>query len=283
MQAAKHLVSMRAILWHVVVMRSLRALSLLLAACSSTACFQMTTVMKLNGNGSGTIEHRMLFTTQALAQLRQFSSLGGGRGQGIDPTSEQQAREMAAALGPGVTYVSSQPVTTPTGQGRDAVYAFTDVNQLRVSAQPAAPGGATVRAPGLDLDASRLTFSLTHEANGNAVLHINVPEPALFETLGTNSAASQQLPMIKSMLAGAHVLLGVEPAGTLVKTSSPFVDGPRVTLLEIDLDQVLQDSDALVAKLQAAKSNDEMKAILKDVPGLKMPMERDITIEFTPR
>ena len=89
--------------------------------------------------------------------------------------------------------------------------------------------------------------------------------------------------MIKSMLAGAHVLLGVEPAGTLVKTSSPFVDGPRVTLLEIDLDQVLQDSDALVAKLQAAKSNDEMKAILKDVPGLKMPMERDITIEFTPR
>jgi hypothetical protein len=271
------------ILWHVVMMRSLHALSVLLAVCSSTACFQMTTVMKLNGDGSGTIEHRMLFTTQALAQLRQFSSLGAGRGQGIDPTSEQQAREMAGALGPGVTYVSSQPVTTPVGQGRDAVYAFTDVGQLRVAAQPAAPGGATVRAPGLDLDASTLTFALTHEANGNAVLHITVPEPALFETLGSNSAASQQLPMIKAMLAGAHVLLGVEPAGTLVKTSSPFVDGARVTLLEIDLDQVLKDSDALVAKLQAAKSNDEMKAVLKDVPGLKMPMDREITIEFTPR
>ena len=269
-----------------VVMRSPRwlpTLFLLIAASAASGCFQMTTVMKLNGDGSGTIDHRMLVTPQALAQLRQFSALGGGRGQGIDPTSEQQAREMAAALGPGVTYVSSLPVTTPIGQGRDAVYAFTDVNQLRVAAQPAAPGGGTVRAPGVDLDASKLTFSLTHEAGGNAVLHINVPEPALVEALGSNSTASQQLPMLKAMLAGAHVTLGVEPAGTLVKTSSRFVDGPRVTLLEIDLDEVLKESDTLIPKLQAATTNDEIKAILKDVPGLKLPLEREITIEFTPR
>ena len=251
-------------------------------ALSCTGCFQMTTVMKLKGDGSGTIDHRMLFTTQALAQLRQFAALGGGRGA-IDPTSEQQAREMATALGPGVTYVSSQPVTTATGQGRDAIYAFADVNQLRVAAQPAPPGGGAIRAPGIDTDAATLTFSLTHEPNGNAVLHINVPEPSLFENFGSNSAATQQLPMFKSMLAGARISLGVEPAGAIVKSTSPFVDGQRVTLLEVDLDRVLKDSDALIAKLQAARSNDEMKAILRETPGLKMTLEREITIEFTPQ
>lgn len=242
----------------------------------------MTTVMKVNGDGSGTVEHRMLFTTKALAQLRQFAALGGGRGQTVDPTSEQQAREMAGALGPGVAYVSSEPITTPTGQGRDAVYAFTDVNQVRVAAQPAAPGGVTIRAPGLNPDAGTLTFSLTREANGNAVLHINVPEAELVDTIASGAATPpQQMAMIKTLLAGTRVTLGVEPAGSLVRTSSAYVEGLRVTLLDVDLDQLLKD-EMLVTRVQAAKTPEEMKAALKDVPGLKMTLAREITIEFTP-
>jgi hypothetical protein len=54
-----------------------------------------------------------------------------------------------------------------------------------------------------------------------------------------------------------------------------------VTLLEVDLDQVLKD-ETLVARVQAAQTPDEMKAALKDVPGLKLTLEPEITIEFTP-
>jgi hypothetical protein len=241
----------------------------------------MTTVMKLKGDGSGTVEHRMLFTRQALAQLKQFAALGGGR-QAIDPTSEQQAQEMAAALGAGVTYVSSQPVSTPIGEGRDAVYAFTDVSQLRVSTQPAPPGGTSIQAGGLSTVGETLTFSFTHEPNGNAVLHINVPESSLVNALTSNAAAPQQMTMIKSVLAGAHVLLGVEPDGAVVRTNSSYVDGPRVTLLELDLDEALKD-DTLVARLQAAKTPEELKAAIKDAPGLKLTLEKELTVEFTPR
>jgi hypothetical protein len=85
-------------------MRSLRILCVVAAAAWSSACFQMTTALKVNGDGSGTIEHRMLYTTAGLEKLRQFASLGGGRG--LDPLSEQQAREMTASIGPGVTYVT---------------------------------------------------------------------------------------------------------------------------------------------------------------------------------
>jgi hypothetical protein len=263
-------------------MRSTRLASLLFLTVTCAGCFQMTTVMKLNGDGSGTVEHRMLFTTQALAQLRQFGALGGGRGGAVDPTSEQQAREMASALGPGVTYVSSSPISTPAGQGRDAIYAFADVNQVRVATQPPAPGGASIKAQGLSTHAEMLTFSLTRETNGNAVLHIKVPESALIDALASGAAtAPQQLAMIKTLLAGAHVTLGVEPAGQLVRTSSAYADGPRVTLLEVDLNQVLNDP-TLIARVQAAKTPEEMKTALKDVPGLKMTLEPEISIEFTP-
>jgi hypothetical protein len=244
-------------------------------------CFQMTTIMKLKGDGSGTIEHRMLFTKQALAQLKQFAALGGGR-QAIDPTSEQQAQEMAAALGPGVTYVSSQPVSTAVGEGRDATYAFADVSQLRVSTQPPPPGGASIQAAGISTVGDTLTFSFARQPDGNSVLHVNVPESSLVNSLSTNAAAPQQMSMIKSLLAGAHVLLAVEPDGRLVQTNSAYADGSRVTLLEVDLDQLLRD-EALIGRVQAAKTPDELRAAIKDAPGLKLTLEKDIAIEFTPR
>src|SRR5258706_15532949 len=109
-------------------MRALRLLVLLAAALVSGACFQMTTVLKVSGEGTGTITHRMVYTNQALAQLRQFAAFGGGRGATFDPLSEQQARDMAASIGPGVAYVGSTAVPLPGGQGPESAYAFPDVS-----------------------------------------------------------------------------------------------------------------------------------------------------------
>jgi len=55
-----------------------------------------------------------------------------------------------------------------------------------------------------------------------------------------------------------------------------------VTLLEIDLDALLAD-DAFLAKLQAAKTPDEVRAAVKDAPGLKINLDPDITVQFAPQ
>ena len=251
---------------------------LLVGAIACAGCFQMTTVLKVKGDGSGTLDHRMVYSPRALAQVRSLGSRGGG--PPVDPASEDQARTLAAAIGPGVSYVTSTPISTPAGQGRDATYAFSDVAQLRVSTQPAAPPGLPINTPALKSDAETVTFTLTQNPNGNAVLHIHVPEPNFLDALGAKGAASQ-IPMIKGLLGGARVLLAVEPDGTLVRTSSPFVDGGRVTLLEVDLDEVLKD-ETLIARLKAATTQDEAKAAVRAAAGLKINLDREITVEFTP-
>jgi hypothetical protein len=262
-------------------MRIARFAAVLAVACSAAGCFQMTTVVKVNGDGSGTIDHTMLVTKAALAQLRNFAALGGGRGQPLDLTSEEQARSMADALGPGVAYLSSDPIDTPLGEGRHAVYAFRDISQVRISQQPRTDGlPVKVDAGGGDI-----TCAMTHDPNGNAVLHINLPEVSLPAGFGGGSAGSanfaQQMALVRSLLAGARVSIGVEPSGQLVKTSSPYVDGGHVTLLDVNLDQVLTN-EALLSKLQSSTTPDEIKAALKDVPGLKITLDREVTIEFTP-
>jgi hypothetical protein len=268
-----------------VPMQHLRCTLLLSAALTSSACFQLATVVHVKADGSGTIDQRLVFSQAALAQIRQLAMIGGSNGQPIDPISEAQARADAARIGPGVTLVSSTPISGDTGEGRASVYAFTAINQLRINPQPAPPGGVTVRADGIDSRGKAITFMLAKQNTGNVLLTIAVPLPELpaggLASRDGGSPSPDRVAMLKQMFGGARVTIAVEPAGTLVRTSSPFVEGSRVTLLDVNLDQLLKD-ETFLPRIQAAKTADEMKAILQEAPGLKIDFERTITIEFTP-
>ena len=65
-----------------------------------------------------------------------------------------------------------------------------------------------------------------------------------------------------------HGRLGGEPppAGRLVRTNSPYVDGNTVTLFDLDLDALLKN-DSAFARLQAAKTKEEM-AEVQPAPAL---------------
>jgi hypothetical protein len=85
---------------------------------------------------------------------------------------------------------------------------------------------------------------------------------------------------VKPLIAGARLAIAVDPVGQLVRTNSSYVDGRRVTLIDVELDQLLE-GDAL-QRLQAAASIDDAKAALQGVPGVKINFDPEITIEFTP-
>jgi hypothetical protein len=261
-------------------MRYVRTVLLVTAAALTSACFQFSTVVTLKPDGSGTIDQRLLFSQAAVAQLRLLA--GPNSGGDFEPVSEQQAREGAAALGPGVTYVSSTPINSAEGVGRAIVYAFPDINALKLDQAPPPPGGVPT-PPGADTNASsRVSFKFARQANGNALLTIGMPQlPALGADPNqpTGGPTAEQLAMIKPMLAGARLSIGIEPVGRLVRTSSPYVTGNRIVLLDVNVDALFADP-TLIQRLQAAKSPDEAKTILKDVPGLKANLDPELTIEF---
>jgi hypothetical protein len=261
-------------------MRYVRFVLVLVGAVTCSACFQFSTVLTLKADGSGTIDQRLLFSQGAVAQLRQLASLGGG-GQDFDPLSEKQAREAATTMGQGVTYVSSTVINSSEGVGRDIKYAFADINKLSLNQAPPAPGGMPVGPPGAD-PSDRVAFNLTRQADGHSLLKIIVPQLPVGRgdnAAPPNSPSADQIAMLKPMLAGARISIAVEPAGRLVRTSSPYVTGQRVTLVDVNVDSLLAD-DTLLQRLQAARTPDEAKTILENVPGLKINLDPEITIEF---
>jgi hypothetical protein len=253
----------------------------LVGALASCGCFQMDTRLKVNGDGSGTIDQRLLFTASAINQFRGLSGLSGGNGGTFDPISEEQARAAAATLGPGVTYVSSTRVAIGGAEGRDMTYAFEDINQLRLS-PIAAFGGGRARAQTL-AGSEPVSFVFARQPSGTAVLRIRVPRPPMpnGDALGP-SARSQlsldQMEIFKQMLAGARISLSVEPSGPIVRTTSPFVDGRHITLVDVSLDRLLDD--AVMARLQRARTEEDAKAALAGVDGVKVTFDPETTIEF---
>jgi hypothetical protein len=265
-------------------MRILRFGLVALAILPLAGCFQSSTLIRVKADGSGTIEQRLLLSEQALDQLRAFTILGGGNADNSDPTAEPQARALAEAIGPGVTYVSSMPVTDGKLQGRQSIYAFADVTRLRISEQPSISGGPGLKAQGINTSSDPITFTLDRKPDGNVILRILVPRPGVFPTgpNGTPQApTAQQITMVKQLLAGARLTVMVEPEGRLVQTTSPFVQGNQVTLLDVDVDKAAADT-TLAQKLQAATTPEEVKAALNSTPGMKITLDPEISIEFAP-
>jgi hypothetical protein len=97
-----------------------------------------------------------------------------------------------------------------------------------------------------------------------------------------NNASVHTLLLLQQLLQGLKLPLAVEPNGRLVSATSPFVDGERVTLLDLDFDTLVADPVRLLA-MQNVTSVEQATRALKDVPGIRVNQEGEVTIEFAPR
>jgi hypothetical protein len=263
----------------------------LLSATALAGCIQSTTIVRVNADGSGTFENQTVMTAAALTQLRQLTgALGGAGAKPLDPFSEEQARALAPQMGDGVTLLSSMPVKIATAEGRMSVYGFRDITKLRVRQAPAAPGDAGIRAGGFGIGGDQggmVTIDLARTPSGNVLLTLHTPGnplSALFSQMGSLNRRGAQVPadqmeMMRQMLEGLHIALRVEPAGRLIRANSPYVDGQTVTLFDVEVDALLKDEEAFT-RLQNARTPAETAEALKRVPGIKLTLERDTTIEF---
>jgi len=77
------------------------------------------------------------------------------------------------------------------------------------------------------------------------------------------------------MMRGLYVDVALNVDGRVIKTNAPYVEGSRVTLMQIDFDKLLGD-DAAMQKLLTIKDVKGLAAI----PGLKIVSDPKITVEF---
>jgi hypothetical protein len=280
---------------------------IVVAAASLTGCITFLTELKVQGDGSGTMVQTITLnpeqmkesmesvakqmgatTTESKEDLKKDSPNTSKE----EPFKEDDLKGKSADMGQGVMFVSAEKIDTKTAAGVRVTYAFKDINQLAINPKPEAAMGTTA-AGASSQDAVKFRFN--RMPNGNAVLTILFP-PAKPETkeqaatpppLASPEELAQQTAMIRQMFKGLRMGLTVDVEGKVVKTNSPYVEGSKVTLMDINFDPIFSDEEGfkeLSTKLEKAMGDDRktMEA-LKGVKGFKIVTDPEVSIEFAPK
>ena len=256
-----------------------------LAVCLS-GCINSSTLVKVKPDGSGTIEQTLLVNAQALKGL--MAGMGGGqiKESGGGPGVPSEAEFKRAAERMGVKPVSITPLKENGFEGAKAIFAFDDITKVRVDQDPQMGGGQT----GGGGKESPIHFTFAKQG-GSSVLTVMFDEKkAAGATTDLQSKSSgsiesidpQMMQMIKTMFNGFKVAVNLEVDGKIVKTNADYVNGSRITLLEIEMAGLFEDEaklKALQSKIGPGATISEIKPFLKDVKGVKIN-NPTVTVEF---
>ncbi len=268
-----------------------------------TGCLDVTSVVAVKKDGSGTITETVYFGAAMLGMMNQMAAGMGGdidvQSQGpFDNVDVMELKEKASKLGEGVAYATHKKVKKADGaEGLQVVYTFKDINKLRVSLNPDTPGGGGMGGPGAGAgDDDPVTFSMTKGAQPKLV--INMPKPDNPDNAGEPedmgqpdmSENPQAMAMMKQMFDGFRFRMLVKLIDGEIAKSNASYQGldPKtkkkqyITLLDMDLGKIMQD-DAQLKKLSAMgqmKSMVEAKEKLKDIKGLKVETEEKVTVDI---
>ncbi len=264
-----------------------RLLPALAAVLALAGCLDTTTTVTVKPDGSGTIEKRIILS-------RHLAELMISMGNKSDPATIEQGmlneaslKAEAARLGSGVSFVSAQKISSDKGNGWKALYSFKDITAVKLSENPASdltmPGAAAAAAaPGTAKDS--FTFALTK--GSPATLTVTFPKPDASAKPATQPQAGtanneKMIQSLRQLYADMRIVLAIVVDGTITKTNAAYVDGPTVTILDMDFSKVMSD-DATFNKLRTmqGQSMEQVRAAMKTMPGIKVESQDPVSISF---
>ena len=279
----------------------MKVLRLLLAATLFTlglsGCLQIENVVKLQPDGSGRLDEKVVMSKATVAQIEQmaagFGDLGGEKkdgkpAKGFELMDAGKLKAAAEKMGEGVTFIGAQKIDNESGSGFVATYAFTDINKLKLDQNPSdlmpTPGGKKgAGGPGAG-KTEPVTFKFTK--GPLAELTVKMPTPDLKAAAKQKERAGagmedMAMQMMQQMFKDMKISMAIEVAGVIKETNAEYRDGSRVTLMEMDFNKLLANPEKFkqLAK-ENPKSIQESKALMKGIDGIKVETAPEVKIKF---
>lgn len=261
-------------------------------------CIQVSTVIKVKPDGSGTIEETLLISKAAMQQIEeatkemaaQMDGQPGSVSKGFEVLDENELRKSASEMGQGVTYVSSKKIATDDAEGYRATFAFSDINKVRLDTSPS---GKTPSPSGMGAkdDHEEAVATFRFDQGPPAVLLVTLPEeltsdnlqpPELPDTLPADDPQMATMAKeMKEMFKDMKVNIALEVEGDIISTNATHREGSKITLMEVDFGKLMENEEALKKVKQLEPKNaDEARKLLKDIPGIKVEFNPELRVEF---
>ena len=259
----------------------------LLTALTLQGCIATTVVLHVAPDGRG----RAVITSRVFEPaLHAFDSMFSDSPKHAK-TEEQLpppgVGEISQQFGAAVTLSSTKLEKAPDGVIRTTVVDFDDVTKLRMAFPPAfaVPSGGFFGLGGLG-DQPEITFAMKPHDNGDRMLLVRLPDntidPGPDPEITVFKTDSPEERLFKRAIKGMSVKFFVELDGVpLLRTNAPVAKGARATILDLDLDRLINDLDE--AKVRRAMTPGSMQEVLWQIggmPGAVVPVDHEVFLEF---
>ncbi len=263
-----------------------------LALLCLVGCVEMNTVIKVRKDGSGTVEETVVMTKEAIEQMGAMTSQfgmkekDGSLEKGFEFFNMDELKKRAANMGKGVTLDEAEKVAIGDKEGYQVVYKFSDINNLKVNQNPGdrVPSGGAGPAGTQSKGKENIKFQFTK--GRTAVLTVKMPahefgKKPKKEKSVQDQELQQAMAMMSQFMKGMKVSVAIEVEGSIVDTNAALREGSKVTLMEMDFDKLLANQEAFKKFISAnPQSLEEAKKMMKDVPGIMVEPNQEVTIKF---
>ncbi len=263
----------------------LNTVSVLVVSMLLSSCFEMSSVVTVNKDGSGTVEETTLVSSQIKAMMGSMgdaSKKDGSSGQmkmDILPTKEK-ATLKAAKMGEGVTLKSQEEIKSPDGrEGVKVVYAFTDVRKLKYEPgdmKDKVEGGKSAISFGFEGDT--LTINASHDTKPKTEAKEKSPAAPMPKDI------EAQMAMMKPMFAGMRMSFKIKGGSGIASTDATHVEGDTITMMEMNFDKLLEKPEGMKKFAEMSEKKDmspsEAAEIFKGLDGIKIETKEKITIKL---
>ncbi len=249
-----------------------------------SGCLKVNSNVIINKDGSGTLEEQVLMSDMVIAMMNEFMSSfqdSTNAPEEFKLFKENELKTKASEYGEGVKYVSGEEIKIDGWQGYKAIYSFEDLNKIKMETDP----NTKVENPQDDGEETEY-FSFKFIPGDIAELIIDrsdlSSEKEYEEITVETGKENQELDdnMVK-MMDGMTMTISLEFNGEIVETNASYVDGSKVTMLDIDFSEILKDKESLeLFKKNPPDNFDEMKAIVENIPGMKVEFQKPVIVKF---
>lgn len=258
-----------------------------------TGCLQVNTTVNLNKDGSGTIEETVIMKDAVINMVKEFAaSFDSTNSEEFEMFKEDELISKAKNYGDGVKYLSGEKVKVKGYQGFKAVYSFSDINKIKINPSPEnkVPFGDDLGEDETATMDDLLKFDFNKGNPSTLVINFPKHEEDKSEAEETNEESTEfedstfteetEQKMIE-MFDGMKINVSFNFNNSIKETDASFVDGNKITLLEVDFSEVIKHKDVL-EKLQNSKPEtmEQFKEVIGDLPGIKVEFKEKVTIKF---
>lgn len=251
-----------------------------------SGCFDEHVLIKVKKDGSGYVERNSYNNFDAMMGgfMAGFEEEGASQPDQMEKYDEAFFNKQAASMGEGVALKEFKLGANASGfKGYQAVYTFEDINKLEIVTE--AGDDESAQASDMDSDALATHHSFSMK-DGELIIY--TPEPDVEEaekaqkmSKENEQAAAQMMAMMGAMFRGARVKVEVEALDSIKSTNARHVDGNRITLFDVRLDELMSNPELLTkAQNLNVMSREDAQAAADQIKGIDIDAQAEIKVRF---